>query len=130
MPYKYVGHTFAVLRAKYDNPNDPGQIQAYEALSTNLASTVGMGNIAGVAIAISIGGPGALFWMWVTAFVGMSSNFFTSTLAVMFRGKDSNGEIQGGPMYVIREGLGKNWHSLAVLFSVCCLVGCLPVFQA
>jgi AGCS family alanine or glycine:cation symporter len=130
MPYRYFGHAIDILKGKYNNPNDPGQIQAYEALSTNLASTVGMGNIAGVAIAISIGGPGALFWMWVTAFVGMSSNFFTSTLAVMFRGKDSNGEIQGGPMYVIREGLSKKWHSLAVLFSVCCLVGCLPVFQA
>jgi AGCS family alanine or glycine:cation symporter len=130
LPYRYFGHAIAILKGKYNNPNDPGQIKAYEALSTNLASTVGMGNIAGVAIAISIGGPGALFWMWVTAFVGMSSNFFTSTLAVMFRGKDSNGEIQGGPMYVIREALGKKWQPMAVLFSVCCLVGCLPVFQA
>jgi AGCS family alanine or glycine:cation symporter len=130
IPYKYFGHAIAILKGKYNNPNDPGQIKAYEALSTNLASTVGMGNIAGVAIAISIGGPGALFWMWVTAFVGMSSNFFTSTLSVMFRGKDSNGEIQGGPMYVIQEALGKRWQPLAVLFSVCCLVGCLPVFQA
>lgn len=130
IPYRYFGHAISILSGKYNNPNDPGQIKAYEALSTNLASTVGMGNIAGVAIAISIGGPGALFWMWVTAFVGMSSNFFTSTLAVMFRGKDSNGEIQGGPMYVIREALGKKWQPLAVLFSVCCLVGCLPVFQA
>ncbi|MDZ7645709.1 MAG: alanine:cation symporter family protein, partial [Cytophagales bacterium] len=66
-------------------------------LSTALASTVGMGNIAGVAAAISIGGPGALFWMWVAAFVGMSTNFFTSTLSVMYRGKDSEGTIQGGP---------------------------------
>ncbi len=130
IPYRYFGHAIAILKGKYNNPNDPGQIKAYEALSTNLASTVGMGNIAGVAIAISIGGPGALFWMWVTAFVGMSSNFFTSTLAVMFRGKDSEGVIQGGPMYVIREALGKSWQPLAILFSVCCLVGCLPVFQA
>jgi AGCS family alanine or glycine:cation symporter len=130
LPYKYFGHAIDILKGKYNNPNDPGQIQAYEALSTNLASTVGMGNIAGVALAISIGGPGALFWMWVTAFVGMSSNFFTSTLSVMFRGKDSNGEIQGGPMYVIREGLSKRWYPLAVLFSICCLVGCLPIFQA
>jgi AGCS family alanine or glycine:cation symporter len=128
--YKYFFHAIDILKGKYNNPNDPGQIKAYEALSTNLASTVGMGNIAGVAIAISIGGPGALFWMWVTAFVGMSSNFFTSTLSVMFRGKDSNGEIQGGPMYVIREGLGKKWYPLAVLFSICCMVGCLPIFQA
>jgi alanine or glycine:cation symporter, AGCS family len=128
--YKYFGHAINILRGKYDNPDDPGQISAYEALSTNLASTVGMGNIAGVAAAISIGGPGALFWMWVTAFVGMSSNFFTSTLSVMYRGKDSAGVIQGGPMYVIREALPKQYLPLAYLFSVCCLVGCLPIFQA
>jgi alanine or glycine:cation symporter, AGCS family len=128
--YKYFWHAVQVLRGKFDNPNDPGQINAYEALSTALASTVGMGNIAGVAAAISIGGPGALFWMWVTAFVGMSSNFFTSALSVMYRGKDSEGEIQGGPMYVIREALPKQWYPLAILFAVCCLVGCLPIFQA
>jgi len=128
--YKYFGHAIAILRGKYNNPNDPGQINAYEALSTALASTVGMGNIAGVAAAISLGGPGALFWMWVTAFVGMSTNFFTSTLSVMFRGKDQAGEIQGGPMYVIREALGKRWYPLAVLFCLCSMVGCLPIFQA
>lgn len=128
--YRYFGHAITVLRGKYDDPNDPGHISAYEALSTALASTVGMGNIAGVAVAISIGGPGALFWMWVTAFVGMSTNFFTSTLSVMFRGKDSAGVIQGGPMYVIKEALGKPWQPLAILFSVCVMVGCLPIFQA
>ena len=101
VPYKYFGHTIAILRGKYNNPDDPGQINAYEALSTALASTVGMGNIAGVAAAIAIGGPGALFWMWVAAFVGMATNFFTSSLSVMYKGKDSEGEIQGGPMYVI-----------------------------
>ncbi len=128
--YKYFKHAINILRGKYSNPNDPGQINAYQALSTALASTVGMGNIAGVAAAISIGGPGALFWMWMTALVGMSTNFFTSTLSVMYRGKDSEGVIQGGPMYVIREALGKKWQPLAILFSVCCLVGCLPIFQA
>jgi AGCS family alanine or glycine:cation symporter len=128
--YKYFTHSIAILRGKYHNPNDPGQISPYEALSTALASTVGMGNIAGVAAAISLGGPGALFWMWVTAFVGMSTNFFTSTLSVMYRGKDSEGEIQGGPMYVIREALGKNWKPLSVLFCVCAMIGCLPIFQA
>jgi AGCS family alanine or glycine:cation symporter len=128
--YRYLGHAIAILRGKYHNPNDPGQISPYEALSTALASTVGMGNIAGVAAAISIGGPGALFWMWVTAFVGMSTNFFTSTASVMYRGKDSDGVVQGGPMYVIREALPKRWYPLAILFSVCCLVGCLPIFQA
>lgn len=128
--YRYIFHAFSILRGKYHNPNDPGQISPYEALSTALASTVGMGNIAGVAAAISIGGPGALFWMWVTAFVGMSSNFFTSTLSVMYRGKDSEGVVQGGPMYVIREGLSKAWQPLAVLFCVCTMIGCLPIFQA
>lgn len=128
--YRYFKHAIDILRGKYDNPNDPGQINAYEALSTALASTVGMGNIAGVAAAISLGGPGALFWMWITAFVGMSTNFFTSTLSLMYRGKDSSGAIQGGPMYVIREALGKSWYPLAVLFSVCAMVGCLPIFQA
>lgn len=128
--YKYFGHSIAILKGKFHNPNDPGQISPYEALSTALASTVGMGNIAGVAFAIHVGGPGALFWMWVTAFVGMSTNFFTSTLSVMFRGKDSAGEIQGGPMYVIREALGKPWYPLAVLFCLCAMIGCLPIFQA
>jgi AGCS family alanine or glycine:cation symporter len=127
--YKYFGHAIAILKGKYNNPNDPGQINAYQALSTNLASTVGMGNIAGVAAAISIGGPGALFWMWVTAVVGMASNFFTSTLSVMYRGKDSEGQIQGGPMYVIREAMSRPWHPLATLFSLCCMVGCLPIFS-
>lgn len=130
LPYKYITHTIRILRGKYNDPNDPGQINAYEALSTALASTVGMGNIAGVAAAIHIGGPGALFWMWVTAFVGMSTNFFTSSLSVMFRGKDSEGQVQGGPMYVITEGLGKSWYPLAVLFSLCAMIGCLPIFQA
>jgi len=128
--YKYFSHAIAILRGKFNNPNDPGQINAYEALSTALASTVGMGNIAGVAAAISIGGPGALFWMWVAAFVGMSTNYFTSTLSVMYRGKDSEGTIQGGPMYVIREALGKPWQPLAILFCLCAMVGCLPIFQA
>ena len=86
-----------------------------------------MGNIAGVALAISIGGPGALFWMWVSAVVGMSTKFFTCSLAVMYRGKDSNGELQGGPMYFIMEGLGKQWKPLAVMFSVFGMLGALPI---
>lgn len=128
--YKYFIHAIDILRGKYNNPNDPGQINAYQALSTALASTVGMGNIAGVAAAITIGGPGALFWMWVTAFVGMSTNFFTSALSLMYRGKDSEGVIQGGPMYVIREAMSKKWYPLAVTFSLCAMIGCLPIFQA
>lgn len=124
-----IGHAVQVLRGKYDDPNDPGQISHFQALTTALSSTIGMGNIAGVAVAISIGGPGAVFWMWISAVVGMSTKFFTSTLAIMFRGKDSAGKLQGGPMYFIMEGLGKSWKPLAVMFSICGLVGALPVFN-
>ncbi|WP_299367092.1 sodium:alanine symporter family protein [Winogradskyella sp.] len=127
LPFRYLGHAISVLRGKYDDPNDPGQISHFKALSTALSSTIGMGNIAGVALAISVGGPGAMFWMWVSAIVGMSTKFFTSTLAVLYRGKDSNGELQGGPMYFIVEGLGKKWKFLAVLFSIFGMLGALPV---
>jgi AGCS family alanine or glycine:cation symporter len=88
-----------------------------------------MGNIAGVAVAITIGGPGAIFWMWVSAVIGMSTKFFTATLAVLFRGKDSEGKTQGGPMYFITEGLGKRWKPLAIFFSVSGLIGALPIFN-
>jgi len=124
-----LGHAIQVLRGKYDDPNDPGQITHFQALTTALSSTIGMGNVAGVAVAISIGGPGAVFWMWISAVVGMSTKFFTCTLAIMFRGKDSAGELQGGPMYFIMEGLGKSWKPLAVMFSVFGLIGALPVFN-
>lgn len=129
LPFRYVGHAIQVLRGKYDDPNDPGEISHFQALTTALSATVGMGNIAGVAVAISIGGPGAVFWMWVSAIVGMSTKFFTSTLAIMYRGKDSNGEVQGGPMYFVMEGLGEKWKPLAMFFSICGLVGALPVFN-
>jgi len=129
LPFRYIGHAIQVLRGKYDDPNDPGQITHFQALSTALSSTIGMGNIAGVAVAISIGGPGAMFWMWVSAIVGMSTKFFTCTLAIMYRGKDSKGKLQGGPMYFIMEGLGKSWKPLAIMFSVCGLIGALPLFN-
>jgi len=127
--FHLIGHAVQVLRGKYDDPNDPGQISHFQALTTALSSTIGMGNIAGVAVAISIGGPGAVFWMWISAVVGMSTKFFTSTLAIMFRGKDSAGKLQGGPMYFIVEGLGKSWKPLAIMFSICGLVGVLPLFN-
>lgn len=128
--FKHFGHAINVLRGKYDDPDEEGEISHYQALSTHLAATVGMGNISGVAVAILVGGPGAIFWMWVSAFFGMATKFFTCSLAIMYRGKDSSGELQGGPMYVIREGLSKNWHWLAILFSVAGMVGVLPIFQA
>jgi len=130
LPFKHFGHAFNILRGKYDNPDDPGQISHFEALSTALAATVGMGNISGIAIGIALGGPGSVFWMWVVAIAGIATKYFSCTLSVMFRGKDTAGEIQGGPMYVIMEGLGKNWKPLAVFFSLAGLFGCLPIFQA
>lgn len=129
LPFRYLGHAIQVLRGKYDDPDDPGEISHFQALATALAATVGMGNIAGVAVAIAIGGPGAVFWMWVSAVIGMSTKFFTNSLAVMFRGKDDQGQVQGGPMYFITEGLGKKWMPLAIVFSVAGLVGALPVFN-
>lgn len=129
LPFQFFGHAIQVLRGKYDDPNDPGQITHFQALTTALSSTIGMGNIAGVAVAISIGGPGAMFWMWVSAVVGMSTKFFTCSLAIMYRGRDSAGVLQGGPMYFIMEGLGKSWKPLAIMFSVCGLIGALPVFN-
>jgi len=129
LPFRFLVHAVQVLRGKYDNPDDPGEISHFQALATALAATVGMGNIAGVAVAIAIGGPGAIFWMWVSAVIGMATKFFTCTLAIMYRGKDSEGQVQGGPMYFIVEGLGKKWKALAVFFSIAGLVGALPVFN-
>ena len=129
LPFRYLGHAIQVLRGKYDDSNDPGQISHFQALTTALSATVGMGNISGVAVAIAVGGPGAVFWMWVSAVIGMSTKYFTSTLAILYRGKDTDGQIQGGPMYFITEGLGKSWKPLAVLFSICGMVGALPVFN-
>ncbi len=130
IPFRYVKHGFNILMGKYDDPNDPGQVNHFQALSSALASTVGMGNISGVAVAIHMGGPGALFWMWMSAVVGMATKFFTCTLAILYRGKDENGEVQGGPMYVILEGLPKSFHFLAYLFAIAGLFGCFSLFQA
>ena len=129
LPFRYLGHAVAVLSGKYNNENDAGEITHFQALTTALSATVGMGNISGVAVAIAIGGPGAVFWMWVSAVIGMSTKFFTASLSVMYRGKDSEGKLQGGPMYFITEGLGKNWKFLAAFFSIAGLVGALPVFN-
>ncbi|MEQ9423738.1 MAG: alanine/glycine:cation symporter family protein [Cyclobacteriaceae bacterium] len=130
LPYKYFTHAIAILRGKYHDDADPGEISQFQALSGALAATVGMGNISGVAVAIATGGPGAVFWMMVSAAIGMSTKFFTCTLAVMYRGKDSDGNIQGGPMYVITEGLGQNWKPLAIFFCVAGFFGATPIFQA
>ena len=129
-PYRYFGHGIDLLRGRYSDPNDPGYIPHSQALATALSGTIGLGNIAGVAIAISIGGPGAVFWMWVTAVVGVATKFYTASLAVMYRTEDADGKLHAGPMHVIVEGMGKRWYPLAALFAVACLIGALPIFQA
>src|SRR5690554_904658 len=107
-------HALKVVGGKYDTSTAPGDITSLQALASAVAATVGLGNISGVALAISTGGPGAIFWMWVSALVGMATKYFTCTLAIMYRGRDSSGHIQGGPMYVIEEGMGKKWKPLAI----------------
>ncbi len=121
---RHLGHGFAVTTGKYDDPDEPGDVSHFQALSTALSATVGIGNIAGVAIAIHWGGPGALFWMWVTAFLGMATKFTEVTLAQHYRQVESRdeahrliGTVSGGPMYYIERGLGPNWKWLAVLFA-------------
>lgn len=130
VPFKYFGHAINVLRGKYDHPGEKGEINHYKALATQLASTVGMGNISGVAVAIATGGPGAIFWMWVSAFLGIATKFFTCSLAIMYRSQDKYGNYHGGPMYVIREGMGKKWLPLSYLFCIAGFIGMLPIFQA
>ena len=127
-PLRYYGRAIGALRVKDDGA--AGQISSFEALTSAIAATVGMGNIAGVAVALSIGGPGAIFWMWISAVVGMATKFFEGTIAVMYKGKDDAGETQGGPMYMIVQGLGRKWKPLAVFFSVFGLIGTLCVMQA
>ncbi len=129
IPFRYLKHAVNILRGKYDDPDDPGEINHFQALSSALSATIGMGNISGVAIGITIGGPGAIFWMWVAGIVGMSTKYFTCTLACLYRKKDERGIDQGGPMYYIEVGLGKYFKPLAIMFAICGMVGCLALFQ-
>ncbi|MFT4570045.1 MAG: AGCS family alanine or glycine:cation symporter [Candidatus Binatia bacterium] len=130
LPLRYLGHGVRVASGRYDRSDDPGDVPHFQALTSALSGTIGLGNIAGVAVAITVGGPGAVFWMWISALLGMVTKFFTCTLAVLYRGRDSAGQVQGGPMYVVVEGLGPRWRPLAILFAVAGLFGTLPVFQA
>lgn len=114
---RYVWHGIKITAGVYDDPNDEGDLNHFRALTTALSATVGIGNIAGVATAIYYGGPGALFWMWVTAFFGTALKFSECTLALHFRSFDSKGKTQGGPMYTIERGLGEKWRWLAVAFA-------------
>jgi AGCS family alanine or glycine:cation symporter len=128
VPIRHLPHALQIIRGKYDRASDHGQVSHYKALSVALASTIGMGNISGVAIAVGMGGPGVIFWMWVTAIVGMATKYFTCSLAILYRGRNSAGQLEGGPMYFIVEGLGPQWRPLAVFFCWAAMVGCLPVF--
>ncbi|MCI8861009.1 MAG: sodium:alanine symporter family protein [Lachnospiraceae bacterium] len=125
--FRKFGHTFRVTIGKIFARSGAaeGAVTPFQAVCTALAATVGTGNIAGVAGAIAIGGPGAVFWMWVSALLGMCTKFSEVTLAVHFREKNQHGDWVGGPMYYIKNGLGPKWRWLAVVFSV---LGILTVF--
>jgi len=117
-----IRHAFRVIRGTYDNVKDEGDINHFQALSAALSATVGIGNIAGVATAIHYGGPGALFWMWVTAVFGMALKYSEATLALNFRTINPDGSASGGPMYYIERGLGKKWKPMAVAFACLAMV--------
>jgi Na+/alanine symporter len=120
------GHALKVVAGTYDNPDDPGDVNHLQALSSALSATVGLGNIAGVAIAVSMGGPGAIFWMMVVAVFGMSSKFAECTLGQIYRQTDSAGEMRGGPMVYLKEGLAKRgWDRLGVFLSVTFCILCI-----
>jgi AGCS family alanine or glycine:cation symporter len=129
-PFTAFRHTLDILRGRFDDYRDPGEISHFQALSSALSGTIGLGNIGGVAIAVAVGGPGAVFWMWVSALVGMATKFFTCTLSCMYRKEDEDGVAQGGPMYFIEVGLGPGFKPLAVMFACCGLIGALPLFQS
>ena len=120
---KYFRHGWRILSGRYVKEDTKGETTPFQALTTALSGTVGTGNIGGVALAIFLGGPAAIFWMWVTAFFGMTTKFVEVTLAHKYRETLPDGSISGGPMYYIENGLNMKW--LAILFSVCLLLMCL-----
>ena len=120
---KYFAHGWRILSGKYIKPGTEGETTPFQALTTALSGTIGTGNIGGVALAIFLGGPAAIFWMWVVAFLGMTTKFVEVTLAHKYREKLPDGSIAGGPMFYIENGLNMKW--LAVIFSVCLLMMCI-----
>lgn len=128
LPYRHFRHAIGITAGKYDDPDDPGEVSHLQALSSAVAATVGLGNISGVAIAIYMGGPGVVFWIWVTAIIGMCIKFYSCSLAIMYRDTDVNGNLQGGPMYYITQGMGDKAKPLAQFFCIAGLVGFLGVF--
>jgi alanine or glycine:cation symporter, AGCS family len=123
---RHFGHMFAIMKGS--TKSDKAGISSFGALCTSLSARVGTGNLAGVAVAISLGGPGAIFWMWVIAILGMATGFAESVLGQLYKVKDTNGEYRGGPAYYIKQGLNKPW--LAIIFSLCLFLGYGFIFSA
>ncbi|WP_420323045.1 alanine/glycine:cation symporter family protein [Flagellimonas sp.] len=130
LQYRYFGHAIAITAGKHDTEGAKGDVSHLQALSAAVAATVGLGNISGVAIAIYMGGPGVVFWIWITALIGMCIKFYSCSLSIMFRGTDSEGKLQGGPMFYITQGIGKKAKPLATFFCIAGLFGFLGVFTA
>ncbi len=117
-----ISHSLAIIAGYYDNPKDKGEINHFQALTAALSATIGIGNISGVATAIHYGGPGALFWMWVTAILGCASKYAECTLSNHYREIHEDETVSGGPMYYIEKGMGKNWKWLAIIFAACAVI--------
>jgi AGCS family alanine or glycine:cation symporter len=129
-PFKYILHAFELIRGKHTKQEDIGEVTHFQALTTALSGTIGLGNISGVALAIGYGGPGVIFWMWITAIVGIATKFFTCTLSVMYRDVDEDGTVRSGPMYIIKNALPRSMMPLAYFFAAAGLIGALPGFQS
>ena len=121
-------HMFSVMKGSTSTDKQERGISSFQALCTSLSARVGTGNLAGVAVAISLGGAGAVFWMWVIAFLGMATGFAESVLGQLYKVKDDKGEFRGGPAYYIQQGLNKRW--LAITFSLCLFLGYGFIFSA
>ncbi|WP_442970502.1 alanine/glycine:cation symporter family protein [Roseovarius sp. D22-M7] len=135
--FRVIGHAIALVKGDYSDPNDAGEVSHFQALATALSGTVGLGNIAGVAVAIGIGGPGATFWMILAGLMGMATKFTECTLGVKYRNEYADGRVSGGPMYYLTKGFTERGlpggKILAVLFSIFCILGALGggnMFQA
>ncbi|WP_339859349.1 alanine/glycine:cation symporter family protein [Thalassospira alkalitolerans] len=136
--FRKFGHAISLVKGDYSHPEDAGEVTHFQALATALSGTVGLGNIAGVAVAVSIGGPGATFWMILAGLMGMASKFTECTLGVKYRTELPDGRVSGGPMYYLSKGLAEKGKpglgkTLAIIFSVCCIGGAVGggnMFQA
>ncbi|MBX2831203.1 MAG: alanine:cation symporter family protein [Rhodospirillales bacterium] len=136
--FRKFGHAISLVKGDYSHPDDAGEVSHFQALATALSGTVGLGNIAGVAVAVSIGGPGATFWMILAGLLGMASKFTECTLGVKYRNEYEDGRVSGGPMYYLSKGLAEKGKPglgkvLAIVFSVCCIGGAVGggnMFQA